>query len=138
MTTPTLTPVAGATPTYDDNGLERVEIATCGTCGRSWNDAAVSSMTPAPSGRCPFEYEHDELEAGTPGTTYTATPATYHDPAGRLADFARYARDELERILAELEGGDEIPLAVPVARRMQLNAVKLALRLEGFTTAADD
>lgn len=34
-------------------------IATCGTCGLSWNDAAVTSMTPAPAGRCPFEAFHD-------------------------------------------------------------------------------
>jgi hypothetical protein len=56
--TPDLTPVPGATPRYDDDGREIVDVATCGTCGRSWNDAASSSVTPAPSGRCPFEYEH--------------------------------------------------------------------------------
>lgn len=33
---------------------------TCGTCGRSWDDDVVTSMTPAPSGRCPFEYYHAE------------------------------------------------------------------------------
>jgi len=57
-----LTPVPGAEPSYDDDGNEIMDIATCGTCGRSWNDAAVSSWTPAPSGRCPFEYEHDYEE----------------------------------------------------------------------------
>jgi hypothetical protein len=56
------TPVPGATPRYDDDGYEIVEIATCGTCGRSWNDAAVSSVTPAPAGRCPFEYEHERSD----------------------------------------------------------------------------
>src|SRR5690348_2299603 len=34
-------------------------IATCGACGRSWDDGVVTSMTPVPSGRCPFEYFHD-------------------------------------------------------------------------------
>lgn len=34
-------------------------IATCGECGRSWDDAVGSTWTPAPSGRCPFEYDHD-------------------------------------------------------------------------------
>lgn len=53
-----LTPVPGATPVYDDDGNEIVTVATCGNCGRSWNDAAVSSVTPAPSARCPFEYDH--------------------------------------------------------------------------------
>lgn len=31
---------------------------TCGYCGRSWDDAIVTGWTPAPSGRCPFEYYH--------------------------------------------------------------------------------
>jgi len=55
-----LTKVPGANATYDENGNEVVDIVTCNTCGRSWNDAAVSSVTPAPSARCPFEYEHKE------------------------------------------------------------------------------
>jgi hypothetical protein len=59
---PELTPVPGAEPRYDDDGNEIIEVATCGVCGRSWNDAAVSSWTPAPSGRCPFEYEHEDEE----------------------------------------------------------------------------
>jgi len=68
--------------------------------GRSWNDAASSSRTPADSGRCPFEYEHDysepeatlatienmELYAGVPGVfaysretgeEYSANPGDY-------------------------------------------------------------
>lgn len=36
------------------------DYATCGTCGRIWNDALSTSMTPAPSGRCPFEPFHKE------------------------------------------------------------------------------
>jgi hypothetical protein len=58
-----LTPVPGATPRYDDDGQEILDIATCGSCGRSWNDAASSDVTPAPSGRCPFEYEHGTDDA---------------------------------------------------------------------------
>ncbi len=57
-----LTPIRGATSRYDENGREIVEIATCGNCGRSWNDAAISSRTPAPSARCPFEDKHEEEE----------------------------------------------------------------------------
>ncbi len=34
------------------------DVVTCGTCGRSWDDAISTSMTPAPSARCPFEYYH--------------------------------------------------------------------------------
>lgn len=36
-----------------------VDLATCGDCGLSWDDGKVTSMTPAPSARCPFEYFHD-------------------------------------------------------------------------------
>lgn len=31
---------------------------TCGTCGRAWDDDKVTSMTPAPAARCPFEAFH--------------------------------------------------------------------------------
>ena len=55
----TLTAVPGAEPRYDDDGREIVHVATCGHCGRSWNDAAVSEITPVPAGRCPFEYDHE-------------------------------------------------------------------------------
>lgn len=34
--------------------------ATCGNCGRSWDDAIGTELTPAPSARCPFEYYHAE------------------------------------------------------------------------------
>jgi hypothetical protein len=32
--------------------------ATCGTCHRTWDDAHVTSVTPTPSARCPFEHWH--------------------------------------------------------------------------------
>lgn len=51
-----------ATVRYDWNdGYPRqiIDLATCGHCGRTWNDATVSHMTPAPSARCPFEYDHE-------------------------------------------------------------------------------
>ena len=37
---------------------EAVARMTCATCGLAWDDAIVTSWTPAPSGRCPFEYFH--------------------------------------------------------------------------------
>ncbi len=55
--------IANATHTYNDDGSVRVVMATCGTCGRTWNDAAISSLTPTPSARCPWESEHDEIDA---------------------------------------------------------------------------
>jgi hypothetical protein len=39
-------------------GQSATDKATCGVCGLSWDDAIVTSMTPAPSGRCPFEHFH--------------------------------------------------------------------------------
>ena len=36
--------------------------ATCGSCLLSWDDDTVTSMTPTPSGRCPFEYFHGNLD----------------------------------------------------------------------------
>ncbi|AVE00735.1 hypothetical protein KNU14_gp83 [Gordonia phage Buggaboo] len=41
-------------------GRDLAAIATCGACGRRWDDAHVSSVTPTPSGRCPFEYDHGQ------------------------------------------------------------------------------
>ena len=60
--TTTITPVPGAVPRHDDEGREIVKLATCGYCGRTWNDAAISSVTPVPAGRCPFECDHDYKE----------------------------------------------------------------------------
>ena len=34
------------------------DMATCGTCGLSWDDAIPTSYTPAPAARCPFEVFH--------------------------------------------------------------------------------
>ncbi len=39
-------------------GQKAKDKATCGHCGLSWDDAKPTQWTPAPSGRCPFEYFH--------------------------------------------------------------------------------
>ena len=54
--------IAGGTPQHDENGKVIENISTCGTCGRRWNDAMITGWTPAPSGRCPFEYWHGETK----------------------------------------------------------------------------
>jgi hypothetical protein len=51
----------GAEARLDDEGKLIEDIATCGTCGKSWNDALITSRTPVPSARCPYEYIHDEI-----------------------------------------------------------------------------
>ena len=45
-------------------GQEAEDPATCGECGLTWDDGIPTGMTPAPSGRCPFEpfHIHDEDE----------------------------------------------------------------------------
>ena len=54
-----LSRVPGAVTRKDpETGKPIVDLATCGHCGRTWNDAAISSKTPAPSARCPFEHLH--------------------------------------------------------------------------------
>lgn len=32
----------------------------CGDCGRGWDDSVVTSVTPTPAARCPFEYDHKD------------------------------------------------------------------------------
>lgn len=39
------------------------DVASCGACGRSWDDAVSTAWTPTPAARCPFEYEHETPEA---------------------------------------------------------------------------
>lgn len=51
----------GAEARHDDDGKVIEDIATCGECGQSWNDALMTSRTPAPSARCPYEHIHEEL-----------------------------------------------------------------------------
>jgi len=35
--------------------------AQCGTCGVAWDDRISTSVTPTPSARCPFEYDHEAI-----------------------------------------------------------------------------
>lgn len=51
----------GATPQVGEDGQTIVRTTTCGTCGKSWNDALITGSTPVPSGRCPYEHLHDEI-----------------------------------------------------------------------------
>jgi len=40
-------------------------IYTDGNCGLSWDDSIITSMTPTPSARCPFEHFHKYREGWT-------------------------------------------------------------------------
>lgn len=99
MTDDQLTPIPGATLRYDDDGHAIVDIATCGTCGRSWNDALVSSVTPVPSGRCPFEYEHEEEETAD---RFTLTIELGNDAMQAGPDVAAALRAVADRIESDL------------------------------------
>lgn len=39
-------------------GQKATAKAICGHCGLSWDDGKVTSMTPVPAARCPFEQFH--------------------------------------------------------------------------------
>jgi hypothetical protein len=53
----------GGRRVLNDDGNPLVHLTTCGTCGQTWDDALVTSRTPVPSGRCPFEVEHEDIIA---------------------------------------------------------------------------
>jgi hypothetical protein len=77
--------------------------AECGTCGRAWNDAEPTSITPTPSGRCPFEYDHQEPT--TSDYLYRVTlPADTHPTVRDRILAAVY--DAIEDSLADW---DELP-----------------------------
>lgn len=44
---------------HDAHGNKVHDATTCGTCGRTWHDGLITSITPTPSGRCPWEYLHE-------------------------------------------------------------------------------
>ena len=50
-------------PVWDEDDAE--DPATCGYCELTWDDGKVTSMTPAPSGRCPFEHFHIHQEVSS-------------------------------------------------------------------------
>lgn len=46
----------------DPDDPAAIDPATCGTCELTWDDGIGTTWTPAPSGRCPFEYFHRDEE----------------------------------------------------------------------------
>lgn len=72
--------------------------ATCGACGLSWDDGIATSMTPAPSARCPFEpFHEDEDEDEEP----------YYTPPESLAGTVFDPYDEtFGPIMAAIQAGE--------------------------------
>lgn len=75
--------------------------ATCGHCGLSWDDGKVTSMTPAPAGRCPFEAFHVYPEDGA--RHKPDLPYVMSIPQNRVAELIDpYTDVERQRVDTEL------------------------------------
>lgn len=83
---------------------EAKDRATCGTCGRSWDDGVVTEYTPAPSARCPFEAFHDEPKAARKSHPRNIPPGERCKLAREVFDAAFEARESFreEHIGADL------------------------------------
>jgi hypothetical protein len=71
---------------------------TCGQCGLTWDDSILTGWTPAPSGRCPFEYFHAPSHP---------LPMTNPRPRPRVNWTATPEVQNLIKILAELHRRSE-------------------------------
>ncbi|WP_280426781.1 hypothetical protein [Nocardia carnea] len=83
------------------------DIATCGACGRSWDDSVVTAWTPTPDARCPFEYEHDEAP--------TFPASVLHD----LHDLLAYAEVGEERDYESQDGERRAHHIFPTIQRLK-------------------
>lgn len=54
-------PIAFMSDEYHETRA-RDALAQCGNCSRMWDDSIATSYTPAPAGRCPFEYFHADAD----------------------------------------------------------------------------
>jgi hypothetical protein len=45
-------------PRFSNGKALFADPVTCGECHRTWDDAVITSVTPTPSARCPFEQWH--------------------------------------------------------------------------------
>lgn len=81
-----------ATPQTDPRNA-----AECGTCGFKWDDSISTAWTPAPSGRCPNEYNHEDPDdqSGELGPVspaeMAANAAAVFEPAQMDTDGETYA-----------------------------------------------
>lgn len=75
---------------------EATDLATCGECGRSWDDAIPTGLTPVPSGRCPFEAFHG-------GDPDTCEQCTMRDAEGGIVGSVGCIDDADDAYRAEIE-----------------------------------
>lgn len=105
-------------------GAPAEDRVTCGACGLSWDDGIGTSYTPAPSGRCPFEYFHapDPSAQPAPGP-WRYDPVhekvldrdgehiwSFEPASGPLAAAAPALRDALAAILKEANADPKRPV----------------------------
>ena len=60
-------------------------VAICGHCGRAWVDSIITSVTPSPGGRCPFEYEHTGRRRKKAGYEPSPYDGTYSEAKRKTA-----------------------------------------------------
>ena len=83
------------------SGETAEDMATCGHCGLSWDDGRVTSCTPAPGGRCPFEAFHtypDDEEADEPETVGDGCDWPPVETPELLARYDRVERSQAARV----------------------------------------
>ncbi len=123
-------PVQPLTP--GDDGYETA--AVCNGCGRSWDDRAVTSMTPTPSGRCPFEPFHDDPAEDEPAEflPYVEARRIEQSPTGADDETGR----DLAR-MAEVDGAVSDGADVPYLIAMALAAARADGYRQGVEAAQD-
>lgn len=98
MTVPESWPVQPLKP-----GESAKDRMRCGTCGREWDDGIVTSMTPTPAARCPFESFHDDDD----GDDETATVEVRFSD-GTIARWGNVNAADAERIESVIGMADTV------------------------------
>lgn len=68
------------------DGEPAIDRASCERCRLSWDDGKVTSITPSPAGRCPFEFFHDDGDVKENEWTLTGAPVVARAKGEILAD----------------------------------------------------
>lgn len=88
------------------------DLVTCGSCGRTWNDAIITGSTPAPAGRCPFEGIHGDGDDRCDYCGLTLGACDFngarHVPARSEAVSGHYMSPQARRRLANAIHGQEV------------------------------
>jgi hypothetical protein len=86
-------------------GQQAKDKATCNTCGLSWDDGVSTSMTPAPSARCPFEAFHKaEASAATMVTALVGKCGEYAKPGKEWCIFKHDSKNPKKRAEKQPKG----------------------------------